>query len=84
MIHQHLHPGEVLKETVFDEWGLSVAEAAKRLGVSRTALSRVVNGKAAISMDLAKRLEAAGVSTARLWLNLQTHYELWSQRHARA
>src|SRR5690625_5744747 len=51
------HPGELLREDVIDELGLSVTEAARRLGLSRVALSRVINGKAAISTDLASRLE---------------------------
>jgi len=77
MIHHHPHPGEVLKETVFDPLNLSVTEAADRLAMSRTALSRVLNGKAGISPDLAMRLEKAGVSTAQTWIHLQANYELW-------
>lgn len=61
---------------VFAPLGFGVAQAARKLGVSRVALSRVVNGHAAISPDLAVRLERAGVSTARFWLNLQINYEL--------
>jgi antitoxin HigA-1 len=45
--------------------------------MSRVALSRVINGKAGISSDLALRLEEAGVSTARVWVNLQANYDLW-------
>ena len=52
--------------------GLSVTEAAGRL-----AMSRVLNGKAGISPDLAVRLEQAGVSTARAWLAMQANYDLW-------
>ncbi len=77
MIHTHPHPGEILKETVFLPLDLSVTEAAERLSMSRVALSRVLNGKAGISPDLALRLEEAGVGTARLWVNLQANYDLW-------
>ncbi len=77
MIHTHPHPGEILKETVFEPLELSVTDAAERLSMSRVALSRVVNGKAGISPDLALRLEKAGVSTARFWVNLQANYDLW-------
>lgn len=77
MIRHHPHPGEILKETVFAPLDLSVTEAAERLAMSRVALSRVLNGKAGISPDLAVRLERAGVSTARFWINLQANYELW-------
>ncbi|WP_022949774.1 HigA family addiction module antitoxin [Methylohalobius crimeensis] len=77
MIHNHPHPGEILKETVLDPLELSITEAAERLAMSRVALSRVLNGKAGISPDLAIRLEKAGVSTARFWINLQANYDLW-------
>jgi addiction module HigA family antidote len=77
MIHTHPHPGEILKETVFEPLGLSVTEAAKRLAISRVALSRVLNGKAGISPDLALRLEKAGVSSARFWIGLQANFNLW-------
>ena len=70
------HPGEVLREDVLAELNLSVTEAAKRLGMSRVALSRVLNSRAAISTDLAIRLERAGVSTARAWLSMQINYDL--------
>jgi addiction module HigA family antidote len=64
MIHKHPHPGEILRETVIAPMNLPVTEAAKRLAMTRVALSRVLNGKAGISPDLALRLEKAGVSTA--------------------
>lgn len=70
------HPGELLREDVIAELGLSVTEAARRLGMSRVAFSRVINGKAAISPDLAIRLERAGAGTARGWLAMQTNYDL--------
>lgn len=72
----HSHPGAMLREMVFEPLGLSVTEGATKLGVSRVALSRVLNERAGISVDLARRLELAGVSSARFWLNLQTNYEL--------
>ncbi|CAM5211200.1 HigA family addiction module antidote protein [Oligella ureolytica] len=70
------HPGELLREDVIVELGLTVTEAAERLSMSRVALSRVLNCKAGISPDLAIRLERAGVSTARAWLAMQTNYDL--------
>jgi len=80
MMHNHPHPGTILKDTVFEPLSLSVTEAAQRLAMSRVALSRVLNGKAGISPDLAVRLEMAGVSTARFWMNLQSNYDLWCVR----
>jgi antitoxin HigA-1 len=70
------HPGIMLRNDVLEPLGLGVTQAARKLGMSRVALSRVVNGRAGISPDLAIRLERAGVSTARFWMGLQTNYEL--------
>lgn len=79
-----VHPGGVLREDVLCELALSVTEAAERLGVSRVALSRVLNGRAAISPALALRLEAAGAGAARMWLAMQTAYDLARERAAGA
>jgi addiction module HigA family antidote len=76
MMHNHPHPGELLREDVLVPLDIEVTEAARRLGMSRTSLSRVIHGHAGISPDLAIRLERAGVSTARFWMTLQTNYEL--------
>lgn len=70
------HPGTMLRNDVLEPLRLGVTEAAQRLGMSRVALSRVVNGRAGISPDLAIRLERAGVSTARFWMGLQANYDL--------
>lgn len=76
MMKNHPHPGELLREDVLLPLGIEVTDAAQRLGMSRTTLSRVINGRAGISPDLAIRLERAGVSTARFWMALQSNYEL--------
>lgn len=77
MLHSHPHPGELVRDFVIEPLGLSVAEAARRLSMSRVALSRVLHGHASISAELAYRLELAGVSTARYWLTLQSNYDIW-------
>jgi addiction module HigA family antidote len=69
------HPGELLKDNV-DELGLSVAEAAKGLGVTRQQLYNVINGKSAITPEMAVRLEKALGGTADLWLRMQVNYDL--------
>jgi addiction module HigA family antidote len=74
-MHNPPHPGEVLQDTVLEE--LSVSEFARRLGVSRVALSRVVNGRAAVSADMALRLAAALGGSAESWLRMQVAYDLW-------
>ena len=76
MMKNHPHPGELLREDVLVPLGIEVTDAAQRLGMSRTTLSRVINCHAGISPDLAVRLERAGVSTARFWMTLQANYEL--------
>jgi antitoxin HigA-1 len=57
--------------------GLSVTEAAKGLGVSRKALSELVDGHAGVSPEMAIRLEKAGWSDAGTWLRMQLQYDLW-------
>ncbi|MCV6798272.1 HigA family addiction module antitoxin [Achromobacter ruhlandii] len=76
-MHNPPHPGEVLREDVIAPLGLSVTDAADRLAMSRVALSRVLNGKAGISPDLAVRLEQAGAGTAQAWVAMQANYDLW-------
>ena len=78
------HPGLTLRDDVLPALGLGVTQAAEQLGVSRVALSRVLNGHAAISPALALRLEAwLGVDrggAARLWLVQQAAYDEWQAR----
>lgn len=69
------HPGELVKDNV-DALGLSVAEAAKGLGVTRQQLYNVINGKSAITAEMALRLEMALGGTADLWLRMQVNYDL--------
>src|SRR5437763_2932090 len=74
------HPGEIRKDTVVrSDGGLSVTEFARRLGVSRVALSRVVNGRAAVSAGLARRLAVALRGSAESWLRMQVSYDLRSE-----
>ena len=74
------HPGETLRDDVLPALGLTVTDAAQALGVTRTALSRVLNGKAGISPEMALRLEAwLGVEhggRAEVWLRMQVTYDL--------
>jgi addiction module HigA family antidote len=76
-MHNPPHPGEVLQDTVLAEGRISVSEFARKLGVSRVALSRVVNGRAAVSADMALRLAAALGGSAESWLQMQTACDLW-------
>jgi len=74
------HPGRSIKDACLEPLNLSVTEAAKALDVARHTLSRVINGHAGISPDMAIRLEKAGWSNADHWLRLQTAYELAQAR----
>jgi addiction module HigA family antidote len=76
-MHNPPHPGEVLQDTVLAEGRISVTEFAEKLGVSRVALSRVVNSRAAVSADMALRLAAALGGSAESWLRMQATYDLW-------
>ena len=74
------HPGLSIKENCLEPLGLNITEAAKVLGVARHTLSRVLNGHAAISPEMAIRLEKAGWSNAEFWLRRQTAYNLVQAR----
>ena len=82
MAHMHNppHPGEVLKDGVFTGTDISIVEFSKRIGVTRVALSRLLNGKAAISPDMALRLADALGGSAESWLHMQANYDLWKER----
>jgi addiction module HigA family antidote len=81
-MHNPPHPGEVLRDGVFAGTGETVTSFARRLGVSRVALSRVLNGQAAISAEMALRLAAALGGPAESWLHMQASYDLWEARRA--
>lgn len=68
------HPGEVLRDYLGD---VSVTNAAKHLGVTRVALSRILNGSAGISADMALRLSDALGTSPELWAGMQAQYDLW-------
>lgn len=74
-----VHPGELVKDSI-EYLELSVAEAAKGLGITRQQLYRIVNGQSGISPDVALRLEAAIGSTADHWLRMQASYDLAQAR----
>lgn len=74
-MHDPAHPGELLREEL-EARGATITAAARALGVTRKALSDVVNLKAGISPVMARRLEAALGTPARLWINLQAAYDL--------
>ena len=77
------HPGEVIRELCIDPLGLSVTDAAKGLGVSRKALSELLNGHSGISPEMAIRISKAFGGSAESWLKQQMQYDL-AQAEAKA
>jgi addiction module HigA family antidote len=71
------HPGALLDDYLGD---VSLAEAARRIGVTRATLSRIHNGHASISADMAVRLAELFGTSAELWLGMQTAHDLWIAR----
>ena len=75
-MHNPPHPGEIIRDQCLEPLGLSVTDAAKGLGVTRKALSELLNGHAGISPEMAIRLTKAFGSTPEGWLNVQAAYDL--------
>jgi addiction module HigA family antidote len=80
-MHNPAHPGEVLREYLPESLG--VTEAARRLGVTRQALSALLNGRSGVSAEMALRLESALGTSAEMWLEMQAGYDLWRARQQR-
>lgn len=75
-----VHPGAVLREDILKEMNISVTRAARELNVSRKQLSEVVNEVAAISAEMAVRLESGFGVGAEFWLDMQKKYDIWRVR----
>ena len=79
-MHNPPHPGGILRRQCLEPLGLSVTDAAKGLGVTRQALSDLINEKAGVSVEMAIRLSKAFGSSPETWLGLQMAYDLWQAR----
>src|SRR4030042_4356480 len=75
-MHNPAHPGEVLKEMWLEPLGLTLTQAAMRLGVTRKTISKIFNAHEAITPEMALRLEIAFGTSAQVWMNMQTAYDL--------
>ena len=82
-MHNPPHPGEVLRQLCLDPLNLTISDAARSLGMSRKALSSILNGRAGISPEMAVRLSIAFDTSAESWLNLQVQYDLWHAEKSR-
>lgn len=79
-MHNPPHPGEMIEEFMGN---LTVTALASYLGVTRPALSKVINGRASVSPEMALKLEKAfPCTTASMWLSWQNDYDLWQLRHS--
>ena len=76
-MHNPPHPGGIVKRQCLEPLGLSVTRAARGLGVTRQALSQLINGHKGISLDMAVRLSKAFGSTPETWLGMQAAHDLW-------
>ena len=83
-MHNPPHPGEILREMYLAPLELTIKAAAEGLGVSRKAVSELVNGHTDVSRDMAIRLAKALPNTdIRFWLDLQLQYDTWqAEQHA--
>lgn len=80
-IYNPAHPGEILKELVIEPLGLTITQVSENLGISRKTLSKVTNGRGAITPEMAVRLELAfSKPSADHWLRLQNAFDLWQAR----
>ena len=77
VMHNPPHPGGIVKRRCLDPLGLTVTRAAQGLGVTRQALSELLNGRGGISVEMAIRLSKAFGSTPETWLGMQMAYDLW-------
>jgi len=75
------YPGGIVRRQCLEPLGLSVTEAANGLGITRQALSDLLNEKAGVSVDMAIRLSKAFGSSPETWLGLQMAYDLWQARN---
>jgi addiction module HigA family antidote len=79
-MHDPAHPGEIVREECLKPLGLTVTAAAEALGVTRKALSDLLNGHSGVSPDMAIRLEKVFGGTADTRLRMQMQRELWEAR----
>ncbi|PCI69120.1 MAG: addiction module antidote protein, HigA family [Piscirickettsiaceae bacterium] len=84
-MHNPAHPGEILKELVITPLELTITDASEHLNVSRKTLSKILNGRGAITPEMALRLELAFKKpSADHWLRLQNAYDLWQSRQSKS
>ena len=81
MEREPTHPGKIIREDYLRPLAMTINELASGLGVSRKTLSKILNGRGAVTPDMALRLARAFNTTADFWLNLQKNHDLWQAEH---
>jgi antitoxin HigA-1 len=79
-MHNPPHPGGIVRRQRLEPLGLTITEAAEGLGITRQALSDLVNERAGVSVEMAIRLSKGFGSSPETWLELQMAYDLWQAR----
>jgi len=79
-MHNPPHPGGIVRRQCLEPLGLTVTRTAQGLGITRQALSELVNERTGVSVDMAIRLSKAFGSTPETWLGMQMAYDLWQAR----
>ena len=78
---QPVHPGVILKEHYLEPLNLNISALSGMLNVSRKTVSKIVNGRGAVTPDMALRLSVTFDTTPELWLNMQSNHDLWKVSH---
>lgn len=81
MIRKPSHPGTLIRNVILPETGLTISELAKRCGVARNTMSKVINERGDVTEDIAIRLSRVLGSTPRFWIGMQTNLNLWQLEH---
>jgi len=81
MEREPTHPGKIIREDYLKPLAITISAFASVLGISRKTLSKILNGRGAITPDMALRLSRALNTTADFWLNLQKNHDLWHAEH---
>ena len=76
------HPGEMLREDFFPDYGLTASGLAEALGVSRQTINELLRGRRAVSPEMALRLSRLFGNTPEFWLNAQRAVDLWDAAQA--
>ena len=82
-MHKPLHPGDFIKATYLDPFGLSVRYLAKHLKVAPSTINRLINAEGAVSPEMARRLSVTLGRSPESWLAMQAQYDLWMTKQPR-